>query len=180
MKKKLLERASHEYSPNQRAVFLLPLAPVFLILLPYLVVIWGAKIDAGVQLAPMLPAPFHIPLALLLMLPSGLFAIWSIYAQFTIGRGTPVPLMATQKLIIQPPFSYCRNPMVLGTIGMYLGVAVLFRSWGSVVVVLLGAAALLTYVKLVEEKEMAARFGEEYLEYKRQTPFLIPRFKKQL
>jgi protein-S-isoprenylcysteine O-methyltransferase Ste14 len=176
MKKKLLENARHEYSQNQRILLLLPLAPVFLLLLPYLVVTWGARIDAAAGIAPMLPAPLHLLVAALLALPSGVLAIWSIYAQFTIGRGTPVPVMATQKLIIQPPFSYCRNPMALGTLGMYLGVAVLFRSWGGVVVVLLGAAALLTYIKLVEEKEMAARFGEEYLEYKRQTPFLIPRF----
>jgi protein-S-isoprenylcysteine O-methyltransferase Ste14 len=28
----------------------------------------------------------------------------------------------------------------------------------------------------VEEKELEQRFGLEYLEYKRRTPFLIPRF----
>jgi len=32
-----------------------------------------------------------------------------------------------------------------------------------------------TYIKLVEEKEREARFGGEYKEYKRKTPFLIPK-----
>ena len=41
--------------------------------------------------------------------------------------------------------------------------------------VLLGAAALLTYIRLVEEREMVARFGEEYLAYRRRVPFIIPR-----
>jgi len=167
MKKKLLEH-------TQWAVFLVFLNLIFVGLLPNLVVTWGIKIDQHFQLPPLIFIPNTFLLSALLILPSLTFAVWS-----TIGRGTPVPLMATQKLITQPPFSYCRNPMALGTIGMYLGVAVLFRSWGAVMVVLLGAAALLTYVKLVEEKEMAARFGEEYLEYKRQTPFLIPRFGKR-
>jgi len=35
-----------------------------------------------------------------------------------------------------------------------------------------------TYIKLVEEKELEARFGEEYREYKRKTPFLIPKIWK--
>ena len=90
-----------------------------------------------------------------------------------------MPLMATQKLIIQPPYSYCRNPMALGAIGMYLGVAILFRSLGAVILVLLTASLLLIYIKLVEEKEMQIRFGQEYLAYKQQTPFLIPRFRNR-
>jgi protein-S-isoprenylcysteine O-methyltransferase Ste14 len=34
---------------------------------------------------------------------------------------------------------------------------------------------ILIYIKLIEEKELEDRFGSEYLEYKRRTPFLIPR-----
>jgi protein-S-isoprenylcysteine O-methyltransferase Ste14 len=90
-----------------------------------------------------------------------------------------VPLMATQKLIIQPPFSYCRNPMALGTFGMYLGVAALFHSLGAGLLVLFFASGLLIYIKFGEEKEMVNRFGQEYLDYKQRTPFLIPRFWKR-
>jgi protein-S-isoprenylcysteine O-methyltransferase Ste14 len=66
--------------------------------------------------------------------------------------------------------------MALGAFGMYLGVAILFRSIGAVILVLLFASGLLIYIKRVEEKEMEIRFGQEYLAYKQQTPFLIPRF----
>ena len=59
---------------------------------------------------------------------------------------------------------------------MYLGAAILFRSIGAVILVLLFAGLLLLYIKRVEEKEMELRFGDEYRSYKRQTPFLIPRF----
>ena len=90
-----------------------------------------------------------------------------------------MPLMATQKLIVQPPYRYCRNPMALGGIGMYLGAAILFRSIGAMIVVLIFASLLLAYIKRVEEKEMEIRFGQEYLAYKQRTPFLIPRFWKQ-
>jgi protein-S-isoprenylcysteine O-methyltransferase Ste14 len=88
-----------------------------------------------------------------------------------------VPLMATQELVVEPPYTYCRNPMALGAIGMYPGVALLFQSFGAGTLVLLFAAVLLTYIKRGEEKEMTARFGPEYLAYKQRTRFLIPRIR---
>ena len=176
MQDKLLEQARHEYSPKQRFVALLFLAPIFLFVLPYLFIRLGARLDQWLHWPPILSLPFNLMLGWLLILPSWLFAMWSIYSQFTIGRGTPVPLMATQKLIIQPPYTYCRNPMALGAIGLYLGVAILFRSIGAVILVLFVASWLLIYIKRVEEKEMQSRFGQEYLAYKQQTSFLIPRF----
>jgi protein-S-isoprenylcysteine O-methyltransferase Ste14 len=176
MKDKLLAQAGHEYSEKQRLVFLALLAPIFLFALPYLFIYLGKRLNQWLQWPPILPEPINLILGLLLILPSLLFAMWSIYSQFTLGRGTPVPLMATQKLIIQPPYTYCRNPMALGAIGMYLGAAVLFHSLGAVIVVLLFAGVLLAYIKRAEEKEMEIRFGQEYLDYKQRTPFLIPRF----
>ena len=179
MRDKLLEQARHEYSPKQRFVLLLLLAPIFLFFLPYLFIRLGARLDQWLQLPPILNPPFNLILGWLLILPSWLFGMWSNYSQFNIGRGTPVPLMATQKLIIEPPYTYCRNPMALGAIGMYLGVAILFRSIGAVILVMLFAGSLLTYIKFVEEKEMQSRFGQEYLAYKQQTPFLMPRFRNR-
>jgi protein-S-isoprenylcysteine O-methyltransferase Ste14 len=85
--------------------------------------------------------------------------------------------MATRQLIIQKPYSYCRNPMALGAILMYSGVAILLGSISAVVLVLIGAVVLLTYIKLLEEKEMELRFGEAYQEYRKQTSFIIPRFR---
>jgi len=38
---------------------------------------------------------------------------------------------------------------------------------------------ILIYIKLIEEKELEGRFGSEYAEYKKRTPFLIPRFWKE-
>ena len=56
---------------------------------------------------------------------------------------------------------------------MYLGVAVVIGRW-CVDIGHFGAIALLIYIKAFEEKEMISRFGNDYLEYKEQTPFLIP------
>jgi protein-S-isoprenylcysteine O-methyltransferase Ste14 len=50
-------------------------------------------------------------------------------------------------------------------------------SISSFVVVALFSTIVLTYVKLIEEKELEKRFGDDYTAYKRTTPFLIPRLK---
>jgi protein-S-isoprenylcysteine O-methyltransferase Ste14 len=34
------------------------------------------------------------------------------------------------------------------------------------------------YIKFIEEKELEARFGQEYSEYKKRTPFFIPKIGK--
>ncbi len=179
IKDKLLEQARHEFSSKQRLVALLVLVPIFLILLPFILINLGSRIDQWFQWSPFLYKPFNLILGILLIGAGWSFGIWSIYIQFTLGRGTPVPLMATQKLIIRPPYSYCRNPMALGAIVMYLGVATLYGSMGAVLLVLLGIGLLLTYIKCIEEREMEIRFGQEYLKYRKQTPFIIPRFWKQ-
>jgi protein-S-isoprenylcysteine O-methyltransferase Ste14 len=54
-------------------------------------------------------------------------------------------------------------------------VSVVAGSLGAALLVLLGAAMLLIYIKAMEEQEMIARFGEEYLAYRQQVPFIIPR-----
>lgn len=102
-------------------------------------------------------------------------AFWSIDAQLTRGRGTPLPLMPTQELVTDGPFHYSRNPMTLGTVLAYLGIGIASGTTAGTALVLTLAGGLLAYLKGLEEGELADRFGETYFAYKRQTPFLIPR-----
>lgn len=104
-----------------------------------------------------------------------IYAFWSIAAQLLHARGTPLPMMATQKLLIAGPFRHCRNPMSFGTILLYLGIGIFVGSTSAVVFVLIFTILLVGYIKGVEESELEARFGEEYIRYKEETPFLIPR-----
>ena len=179
MKKRLLENAGHEYGENQRTILLLFLAPIFLLLLPWFFIAFGARLDRMLGWSAILDPPANAILGILLILPGLFFAIGSNYHLFTTGRGTPVPLMATQKLVLRPPYTYCRNPMALGTFLAYSGVAAIYRSGGALLLVLLFIALLLVYIKTIEEREMALRFGQEYLDYKKQTPFLMPRIGKR-
>ncbi|MHC5075821.1 MAG: methyltransferase family protein [Planctomycetota bacterium] len=105
--------------------------------------------------------------------------LWSLLTQFIVGRGGPVPVVPTQKLITTGPYAYCRNPLHLGTLfycfafGTFLGNLTI-----GMVCIVLELVLLIAYIKGIEEKELALRFGQEYLEYKKNTPFLIPKTKR--
>jgi protein-S-isoprenylcysteine O-methyltransferase Ste14 len=112
-----------------------------------------------------------------LTIPTGLFFLaWATVTQWRIGRGTPNPMAPTQKLIISSPYRLCRNPIELGAILYWLGIVSLFASLAAgVLSFLIGFILGSSYHKFVEEKELEARFGKEYLEYKQEAPFLVPR-----
>lgn len=178
MKDQLLKQAQHEYSPGSRIKALLIEGVFFLGLLPGALGCFSGRIDDQYALPPLAFGAINTVLGSGLAVAGFLFGWWTVYVQFTVGRGTPVPIMATQELITQRPYSYCRNPMALGAIVAYLGVAVLLGSISAVALVLGFAVLLLVYIKLLEEREMELRFGEAYREYRRRTPFIIPRFRR--
>jgi protein-S-isoprenylcysteine O-methyltransferase Ste14 len=168
-------RGGAEHSERTRSLVLVLLAPIFLVALPALFIGLGARLDEQLRWAPVPPEPANLILGIPLVLIGGGLGLWSNYRLFTTGRGTPLPVMPTHVLIVDPPYTRTRNPMALGAILLYLGVAVLVRSPGAALLVLLCTAGLLTYIRFAEEPVLAARFGQEYVDYRRRTPFLVPR-----
>ena len=100
---------------------------------------------------------------------------WSISIQYTLGKGTPFPKVATQQLITTGPYACTRNPMTLGAFLLYLGIAVGMGSIPVILLVLVIFTALLTFIYRHETRELTERFGKEYLDYRKRTPFFIPR-----
>jgi protein-S-isoprenylcysteine O-methyltransferase Ste14 len=151
------------------------LGPVFLGLLPLLVGVVGLRLDRRLGL-PNLGSGLGLRVAGGLLAALGFsLGLWSVEVQLDRGRGTPLPMMPTQELLTDGPFRYCRNPMTLGAILAYLGIAVAARTTAGAGLVLSLAATLLVYLKRLEEGELAERFGDAYLGYRHETPFIIPR-----
>ena len=172
--------AQREHSEATRIATLMLLAgPVFLGLLPFLVAGVGPRLDRRLGLPPLRIGSVNRILGGLLTVLGFSLGFWSVNTQLTRGRGTPLPVMPTQELLTEGPFRYCRNPMTLGTILAYLGMAVAARTIAGTVLVLSLAASLLVYLKRLEEGELVERFGEAYLAYKRKTPFIIPRLPRR-
>lgn len=117
---------------------------------------------------------WSLGLSVLLIVPGCLIMLWPVM-QFFRARGTPVPLNPPQKLITTGLYAHVRNPMITGLFLLMLGLGVLFGSL-SLILIFTPLFILLNvlYVKAVEEKEMEKKFGQEYLEYKKNVPMFIP------
>ena len=171
--------AEHEYSKKQRMIAVIFGGFIFWIIIPFFIIVISFYIDQWFQLPKFRYGLINLLMGLLFMVTGWLFANWTVRIQFTIGKGTPMPLMATQKLIVKGPYLYCRNPMTLGTDLFYLGVAIWLGSLSAIGLGLVYPVGILIYIKLIEEKELEERFGSEYLDYKKRTPFLIPHLSKK-
>jgi protein-S-isoprenylcysteine O-methyltransferase Ste14 len=138
------------------------LAKLGLSLENHLVILWPFLISPGLGVVVMV-------LGLILLL-------WTAIAQWVLGQGTPAPVAPTQRLVTGGPYRFCRNPIQLGAMIYYLGFGTYFISLTTGLLACLTAFILgSAYHLLIEEKELALRFGGEYREYKRKTPFLIPK-----
>jgi protein-S-isoprenylcysteine O-methyltransferase Ste14 len=171
--------AEHEYSKKQRMIAIVFGGVIFWIIIPFFIIIASFYIDRWFHLPKFVYGIINSVIGLLFIIIGWLFANWTVKIQFSVGKGTPIPLMATQKLVIKGPYTYCRNPMTLGTMIFYLGIAIWMGSLSAVGLALLYPAGILIYIKIIEEKELEERFGSEYFEYKKRTPFLIPRLWKR-
>ena len=167
--------AAKEHSEATRIAALLPAGPVFLGLIPFLVAGVGPRLDRRLGWRPLGNGGVNRIVGGILTAVGFSLAFRSIDMQLNRGRGTPLPVMPTHELLTEGPFRYCRNPMTLGTILGYLGIAIAARTITGALMVLSLAASLLLYLKRLEEGELAERFGEAYIAYKRETPFIIPR-----
>lgn len=164
-----------EYTLKQRLLALVPAFFLFVLILPYLFVIIIPRLDASLHFPDIHFGLINTLLGAVFLVIGVIYGFWSIYAQLTRASGTPLPVMPTQKLLINGPFKQCRNPMTFGTVMAYLGVGILVGSLSSILIVLILGSLLLIYIKRLEEKELEIRFGQDYVTYKKTTPLFIPR-----
>lgn len=167
--------ASREYSLGKRLLGLIPAGALFLFLIPYTLLVLGPRLDARMGLPDFKIGWINVLACVLLVIVGGYYALSSIGQQLFDAGGTPLPVMATHKLLVRGVFKQCRNPMTFGTISLYLGLAILAGSISSTILVLIFFLLLVLYLKKIEEHELELRFGESYRMYKTNTPFLIPR-----
>lgn len=174
---KISRNARREFPQSQRLLALIPAGLFFVVLLPAVIILAGRALDGWIGLPALVFPPYTTIAGALLIVTGWPLALWTITVQFTAGRGTPIPAMSPQKLLVQPPYTLCRNPMALGAILAYIGVAVLIGSLSALVLVIAVSARLLVYIHRNEEPQLVEQFGQEYEDYRRRTPFLLPRIR---
>ena len=109
-------------------------------------------------------------------LGAGLFLLVSTISTFIkIGRGTLAPWSPTKKAITGGIYGYVRNPMIIGVQTALIGESLVLISFNILIWAVIFFFINNIYFTLYEEPDLGKRFGEEYLEYKRNVPRWIPR-----
>jgi protein-S-isoprenylcysteine O-methyltransferase Ste14 len=149
-------------------------APVVMgILFPYLIIRYEHRNGS----------PFEILFSSLtaagfLILVAGLiFFLATVWTFISIGRGTIMPWDPTRKLVIVGMYRYVRNPMILSLIILLVGEAMVFASYGIAILAAVFFVINTVYFMYSEEPGLVKRFGEEYIEYKKNVPRWISRLK---
>ena len=154
--------------------FFTPLGAIFYGLLIFVFVVIALQVDRLIGITAIFPRPLSIILAL----PIFLFALfligWSVL-NFLRAKGTPVPINPPPHLLTTGPYAYVRNPMLTGVFALLFGFGVLLGSV-SLLVVFTPLFILVNVWELnkIEEPELIRRLGDEYIEYRKQTPMFIP------
>lgn len=107
----------------------------------------------------------------IVLIPAGLtLALWCVWLFAKKGQGTPNPLSPPRQMVVEGPYRYTRNPMMLGAWLAGIGLSFAMRSLLLMVVVLGLVAVGSLYVRIIEEPRLLARFGEAYRNYQHSVP----------
>ena len=120
--------------------------------------------------------PVFLALGILLAVPGSYFMVITNKLLRALGSGANA-FRLTKKIVAEDIYKRTRNPMSLGFYLLTLAVAFVSGSTFVTLAALLGLIpSHIFFLKYFEELELELRFGESYLEYKKNVPFLIPKF----
>lgn len=131
----------------------------------------GRRADDSLGL-PAWPDPVRwtgVPLLALGLLGLG----WSLSAFARVG-GTPNPVAPPPRLVTAGPFAWTRNPIILSHFFGALGASLIAGSVIAVLVIFLLSVPSQGIVRH-EERNLEARFGDDYRVYAARVPRWVPR-----
>lgn len=98
------------------------------------------------------------------------------WAIFTLSEywSVQIEIRESHKLIKDGPYRYLRHPAYLSNLMEYLGVALIANAYYTLIGVLLIYLPLNLIRFRLEEKELIRKFGEEYEDYRKEVPALLP------
>jgi protein-S-isoprenylcysteine O-methyltransferase Ste14 len=92
-----------------------------------------------------------------------------------VGRGTLVPAVPTERLVVSGFYRHMRNPMYTGLLVVLVGEAILFESRHMVLYIATIWLVTHFFIWFYEEPTLTRRYGVEYLLFKKHVPRWIPR-----
>ena len=97
-------------------------------------------------------------------------------AFFTLGKYFTRTLQKTEehKLITNGIYQYIRHPGYLSDILIFIGIGMTVFNWITLIYLIITYPIVYAYRIIVEEKMLINIFGEDYIQYKKNTKRLIP------
>lgn len=101
------------------------------------------------------------------IIAAGVAPLLESIARFVfVGRGTLMPTVPTERLVVSGLYRYVRNPMYVGDLTALCGEAVLFRSYGLLIYTAVVWFLFDLFIKRYEEPKMQRTYGAEYEAYR--------------
>ncbi len=119
-----------------------------------------------------------LAIGVILFLCFSALGLGSAFFMVRDGGGTPLPLDQTNHLVESGPYSFVRNPMAIAGIGQGVAIATISQSFPILAYSFLGALIWQLVVRPLEERDMAKRFGESYMNYRNRVTCWIPTFRR--
>lgn len=151
-----------------------------------IIVFWGAAlgivplvISAAEHrwgLAVELPLPVVFAGAVLFVVASAL-GIWAAVVMSTLGAGTPLPSATATRFVVAGPYRFVRNPMAVAGIAQGVAVGLMLSSWLVVVYAVCGSLVWNVIIRPHEERDLDARFGEDFRAYRDEVRCWWPRLR---
>src|SRR5271163_374190 len=101
-------------------------------------------------------------LANFLLSLGALIYLWCAWDFSVKGLGTPAPIDAPKKLVVNGLYRYVRNPMYVGVFCVIVSRAIFFRSLPIVLYLILFMVCASLFVRFYEEPHLRRVFGEQY------------------
>ena len=119
----------------------------------------------------------HYFLGLLMLFFGELIRIWAVsYA----GGKTRTRKVGAPELCTSGPYSFTRNPLYLGNMFMYIGIAMVAGAPNIILMISIIFSFFLiqyTFIVSLEEETLTTLFGEQYINYKKHVPAIFPRLR---
>jgi protein-S-isoprenylcysteine O-methyltransferase Ste14 len=158
---------------------------IFAVIIPAGIYYLSLSIDTLLEIERFGAQPLRFILAAPFIVVGIIFVIWSNIYLVVRGRGGPAEAFGvavspkTEHLVVAGPYRYTRNPMVFGAYLSYIAIALFMGSLGGLLILAVLIILSIIYLKFVEEARLVADFGEEYEEYRREVPMIIPLSRKR-
>lgn len=169
---KLLQKAAA--GTKKTRTLLTPIGVAIFCLFTALFVLAAIFVDRLLGLPSLLPVGVSLPISVPVIATGVAVTAWSAF-HFLKVKGTPVPFNPPPEVVKTGPYRYCRNPMLTGVFLFLFGVGFYINSV-SLVFIFTPLFVLVNVweLKQIEEPELINRLGDEYMDYRRQTPMFIP------